>query len=231
MFHYLIAARQFLSDPRLWKLVVLCFLISCAAFAALWAGLGWGLDHLAAKVGWFQSTLKWGAWAGSFIISLILFPALFSLVGGLFYEAIADAVDARHFPHLPPANGVPLMASLLSGFKYFILLLVLNAVALPLYFTLLWVLGAGAGLFIVVNGVLFGREQYDAVALRRYAPKEARTWRRAHRFRLFCHGSITALLSLIPFVNFLAPLLGIAAMTHLVNRSIPRRGAQGSILS
>lgn len=231
MADYLAAFRQFITDPRLWKLIVFCFLLSCVAFAALWAGLGWGLGLLADRVGWFQSVLKWGGWVGSFIVALFLFPALFGLIGGLFYESVADAVDARHFPNLPPANGAPVTTAIMSGLKYFILLLVLNALALPAYLLLLFVAGAGAGLYVVVNGILFGREQYDAVALRRFSPAAAAAWRRRHRFRLFFHGAISALLALVPFLNFVAPLLGVAAMTHLVNRIATRAGRHSPRIS
>lgn len=219
MADYLAAFRQLITDPRLWKLIVFCFVLSCAAFAALWAGLGWGIGLLAERVEYFQPVLKWGGWIGSFIVALLLFPALFSVIGGLFYESVADAVDARHFPNLPPANGAPVATAVMSGLKYFLLLFVLNVFALPVYLLLLLMAGAGAVLYIIVNGILFGREQFDAVALRRFSPAAAAAWRRQHRFRLFTHGALTALLALVPFLNFLAPLLGVAAMTHLVNRT------------
>jgi CysZ protein len=224
MSNYLAALRQFATDPRLWKLLVFCFLLSCVVFAALWAGLGWALGWLAGRVESLATVLQWGGWIGSFIVALLLFPALFSLTGNLFYESVADAVDARHFPDLPPADGAPLWPSIVSGLKYFILFLVLNALALPLYLMLLWVAGAGAALYVIVNGILFGREQFDAVALRRFPPGTAAALRRKHRFRLFRHGAVTSLLGLVPFVNFLAPLLGIAAMTHLVNRLAATQG-------
>lgn len=217
---FLAALRQFLTDPRLWKTVTVCFLLSCVAFAGLWAGLGYTLMWAAEYAGWLQSALTWGGWIGGFIIALLLFPSLFGFIGGFFYETVADAVDAAAFPHLPQANGAPLVASVISGIKYFILVLLLNALALPVYLTLLWVLGAGAGLYIVVNGILIGREQFEAVALRRLPPAQAKAWRRRHRFRIFTYGAATAALGLIPFLNFVTPLIGVAAMTRLVNRAV-----------
>lgn len=218
MTDHLAAARHFVTDPRLWKTVVLCFILSCLAFAALWAGMGWGLDLLAQRVETLQVVLRWGAWIGSLIVTILLFPALFGVIGGFFYESVADAVDSRYYPHLAPADGAPLWSSIASGLKYFILLIVLNALALPVYLSLLWLAGAGAVLYVMVNGILFGRELYDAVALRRLSATDAKRWRRSHRLTLFRHGVLTALLGLVPFLNLLAPLIGIAAMTRLVNR-------------
>jgi CysZ protein len=216
---YTAALRQFLSDPRLWGVVIRCAVLSAIAFIALWMGLGWGLQHTAEHAGSWQKLLTWGGWVGGFIVALFFFPTLFGLIGGLFYESVADAVDTRHFTHLPPARDISLMAATANGLKYFILLLLLNALAFPLYLMLLWVAGAGAVLYVIVNGILFGREQYDAVALRRFPPAAAKAWRRQHRFLLMRYGTLTAILGLIPFANFVAPLLGAAAMTRLVNRA------------
>lgn len=215
---HLAALRQFATDWRLWKVLAFCILLSLAAFGALWAGLGWGLSLLADRVQSLQSVLQWGSWIGSFIVALLLFPALFGLIGGFFYEPVADAVDARHFQHLPATDGAPLVGSLVSGLKYFVLMIILNALALPFYLMLLWVVGAGAGLYIAVNGILLGREQFDAVALRRFTLATAAALRKRHRFRLFTCGATSALLGLVPFLNLIAPLIGIAAMTRLVNR-------------
>jgi uncharacterized protein involved in cysteine biosynthesis len=179
------------------------------------------LQRAAEHSGSWRTLLTWGGWIGGFVAALLFFPTLFGFIGGLFYESVADAVDARHFKHLPPARSIPLVASMINGLKYFILLLILNALALPLYLMLLWVAGAGVILFILVNGVLFGREQFDAVALRRLSPAAAKAWRRSHRLLLVRHGILTAALALIPFVNFIAPLLGVAAMTRLLNRAAP----------
>ncbi len=222
---HLAALRQFLLDPRLWSVVIRCVLLSALAFLALWAGLGWVLQHFSEHAGAWSTVLTWGGWLGSLVAAVLLFPALFGIIGGFFYESVARAVDARHRPPLPPALEVPVMASLVNGLKYFVLLVVLNGLALPVYLPLLWVAGAGAVLYVLVNGVLLAREQFDAVALRRLPPASARAWRRAHRGLLLRYGIVTAALGLIPFLNLVAPLLGAAAMTRMVNRALlPRPG-------
>lgn len=212
--------RQFLTDPRLWRVVGYSCVLSALVFAGLWSGLGWALSRLAERADWWTPVLQWSGWLGALVVAVLLFPAVFGFIGGLFYETVADAVDARVFPELAPADGAPLAASMVSGAKYFVMVLVLNALALPVYFALLWVLGAGAGLYILVNGLLIGREQFDAVALRRMSPGEARRWRRGHRFQIFALGAATAALGLIPLLNFITPLIGVAAMTRLVNRAV-----------
>ncbi len=213
---------QFATDPKLWGVAVKCILLSLVAFTLLFICVGFGLEWLAEKSTWATKVLVWGGWIASFLLTLVLFPALFGLVGGWFYETVADAVDARHYPNLPPADGPPLSASLNSALRYFVLMLVLNALALPLYLTLLLAMGTGVGVYLVVNGVLFGREHYDAVVLRRATVTEATQWRKQNRGRLAYTGGITALLGLVPFLNLIAPLIGIAAMTHVVNCGLPK---------
>ena len=220
---HLAALRQFISDPRLWGILIRCALLSGFAFAGVWTGLGsllqWASDHVHFNA--LRTLLSWGGWMAGLIVSVLFFPALFGFIGGLFYESVAKAVDARHRPPLPPAREVPTVASLINSLKFFILLAILNAFALPLYLMLLWVAGAGAILYVIVNGILLGREQFDAVALRRLTPSAAKAWRRSHRLLLTRYGIVTAGLGLIPFVNLIAPLLGVVAMTRLVNRSLP----------
>ena len=91
-----------------------------------------------------------------------------------------------------------------------------NLLALPVALVLL-VTGIGAPLvFLLVNAVLLGRELQDMVWLRHRQTREEPPPLGAGA-RLVLGGAVTALLSL-PFVNFLAPVLGAAAATHLVHR-------------
>jgi uncharacterized protein involved in cysteine biosynthesis len=220
---HLAALRQFLSDPRLWGIIIRCALLSGLTFIGLWTGLGAALQWAGERFhfGVWHTLLSWGGWMAGLIVSVVIFPALFGFIGGFFYEAVAKEVDARHRPPLPPALAVPLIASTINSLKFFILLVVLNALALPVYLMLLWVAGTGALLYVIVNGILLGREQFDAVALRRLTPAAAKAWRHSHRLLLTRYGIATAILGLIPFLNLIAPLLGVVAMTRLVNRTLP----------
>ena len=93
--------------------------------------------------------------------------------------------------------------------------------ALPVALALLFT-GIGPALvFFLVNTVLVGRELEEMVWLRhRRDPADLAPVARGER--LLLGGAVTALLSL-PFVNFIAPILGAAASTHLIHRKGPAR--------
>jgi CysZ protein len=217
---YLLAIKQFFVDPRLWKVTFFCISLSLLLFAVLMGGVGWTLQHFAEKSAWAARVLSWGSWVGAFVVTLFLFPTLFGFIGSFFYESIADAVDAKYYAHLPKADGPALSASVASGLRYFLLMLVLNSFALPVYLVLIFALGSGFGLYVLVNGILLGREHYDAVALRRRAEGAAAEWRKRNRGKLLLNGVLTAAVGLIPFVNLMAALFGVASMTHLVNQGL-----------
>jgi len=91
--------------------------------------------------------------------------------------------------------------------------------ALVLMFT-----GIGpALLFLAVNAVLLGRELQDMVWLRHRADRNAPApLPRGQRVLL---GGVVAGLMMVPFVNFIAPLLGAASAAHLVHRKAGGRVA------
>ena len=54
------AFSQLLTDPRMWKLVVLSALVSLLAFLGLWGIMGGLLRWLAQHVDRFRPALEWG---------------------------------------------------------------------------------------------------------------------------------------------------------------------------
>jgi uncharacterized protein involved in cysteine biosynthesis len=53
---------------------------------------------------------------------------------------------------------------------------------------------------------------------------EARVLRKRREFSVFAVGAVLAAMALVPFANLLVPVLGTAAMTHLLHR-----GADGPV--
>ena len=61
-----------------------------------------------------------------------------------------------------------------------------------------------------------GKEYFLLAALRRGNPAEAQILRRAFRGQLFLAGTVIAFMMTIPIVNFIAPVISVAAMVNLV---------------
>lgn len=68
--------------------------------------------------------------------------------------------------------------------------------------------------FCLVNGYLLGREYFDMVALRHMSWEAARKLREANKGYVWRAGALVAFLFTLPFVNLVAPVFGIAVMTH-----------------
>ena len=209
------AAAQFITDPRLWLVVAGSGLFSLLCFSGIWWGVREGVAWIAAHWPKYAGWLKYGQGTLGFITALLLFPATFVLVASFFQEKVADLVEARHYPELPPANGAPLRTSVLAALRFFALMLTVNVIALPFYLALLWLAGSGAFLMLAVNGMLAGREYYEIVALRRMPRMDMDASRRKNRGAYFITGICIAGLGLIPLVNLLVPVFGIALMVHV----------------
>ena len=209
------AAAQFITDPRMWLVVAGSATVSLLCFSGIWWGVREGVAWIAAHWPKYAGWLKYGQGTLGFITALLLFPATFVLVASFFQESVADLVEARHYPELPPANGAPLRTSILAALRFLALMLTVNVIALPFYLALLWLAGSGALLMLAVNGMLAGREYYEIVALRRMPRVDMDASRRRNRGAYFLTGVCIAGLGLIPLLNLLVPVLGIAVMVHV----------------
>ena len=94
-----------------------------------------------------------------------------------------------------------------------------NLLASPLYIGLL-ITGVGTAIaFFAVNAVLIGRDLQDMVASRHVNDfRDIENGWQLPKVQRFTLGFVITLLLAIPFVNFLAPIVGAAMATHLVHR-------------
>jgi CysZ protein len=142
-----------------------------------------------------------------------------SAITSLFLDDVADAVEAAHYPALPPARRPALSEAVTETVSFLGIMLAANTVAL-----VLWVLVPPFApfLFYALNGFLLGREYFYLVALRRMPRPEAREMARRNRGRIWAAGTLMALPLSIPLVNLTVPVLGAATFTHLYHRLASR---------
>lgn len=157
-------------------------------------------------------------WASLFLmigLSVFLMVPVASAFTGFFLEDVADAVEDRHYPGLPPAVPLTLGESLRQSVNFLGLVIAVNVGALFLY----PFVGPGIPLvFWAINGFLLGREYFSLVALRRLPPNEVKAMRRRNRLTLWAAGTLMAAPLSVPFVNLVVPTLGVATFTHLYHR-------------
>ena len=157
-------------------------------------------------------------WASLFLmigLSVFLMIPVASAFTGFFLEDVADAVEDRHYPGLPPATALSFSESLRQSVNFLGLVIAVNAVALFVY----PFFGPGIPLvFWAVNGFLLGREYFSLVALRRLPPAEVKAMRRRNRWTLWAAGTLMAAPLSVPILNLVVPVLGVATFTHLFHR-------------
>lgn len=148
-------------------------------------------------------------------MSVFLMVPVASIFTGFFLETIADAVERKHYPELPPVPRTPFGDILLDSLKFLGFIIVVNLFALVIYFasTLL-----APVIFWIVNGILLGREYFQMVAMRRLGRKDADALRRKYRFQIWLAGFLMAVPLSVPLLNLFVPVLGAATFTHLFHR-------------
>lgn len=213
-----------LSDPRFLRVVMGAVALTIALLAGFVGGgaslAGWLLPETL-TLPWFGSVdlavgwLSWAALGLLLILSVVLMVPVASVFVGFFLESIAEAVEARYYPHLPPVTPLPLSAAIGDALRFLGVMIVVNVVALVIYL-LSTVLAPFV--FWAVNGYLLGREYFQLVAARRLGHERATRLRKRHSLRIWSLGAVIAVPLSVPVVNLFVPVLGMAAFCHMFQR-------------
>jgi CysZ protein len=178
-----------------------------------------GIEGLAAL-------LSWGGVALMMVLSMFLMIPVASLFSGLFLDEVAGAVEARHYPALPPARGQGFYDGLRSGVNFLGLVIAVNVPALILYVVFAPIAPV---LFWGINGYLLGREYFALVSSRRMDAAAAKALRRAHWGKVWLAGICMAIPLSVPVLNLVIPVLGVATYTHIFH-GLQGRSVQGDMI-
>jgi CysZ protein len=223
-----------LTDPRLRRVVWTGILGSFSIFLVMWTGLWFltsALDWTQIPyIGWlFDRMGGAAAWLGGLVfltsivaVSFLMFPAVVTIIVGFFLEEVVGAVEAEHYPGLPPARAQSTAEVLSITVRFALLVIGVNLVAVPFYLLLMFLPPMNIVLYYLLNGYLVGREYYELVALRRLEPGPARRLRKAHKGRMLFAGVLLVFFMTIPIINFVTPVVAAAFMVH-VFQNLPRR--------
>lgn len=203
-----------------WRSIGITFALLAATFYAFTILIGWVVPDAITlpffgEVPEMSAVISGGALIAMFLLSAFLMFPVASLVIGFFIEDIADAVEAKHYAHLSPANKLPLGDVMVDAAKFLGVMIVANLLALIIYFasTLF-----APVIFWLVNGFLLGREYFQLVAARRLGIAAANKLRKKHFMEIWLAGILMAIPLSIPVVNLAVPLLGVAVFTHHFHR-------------
>jgi uncharacterized protein involved in cysteine biosynthesis len=212
------------GDPAFRRVLGRGVLLGALALAGASALVVWGAGALLpdtltlpgiGEVAWLDDALGWALVPAALLLSVVLMIPVASAITSMFLDEVADAVEARHYPRLPPVRPMPWAEALRDSLAFLGAILLANALAVALCLLLP---PFAPLIFLGVNGALLGREYVQLAARRRMGAAEARRFARAHGGTVWLAGALMALPLTVPVLNLLVPVLGAATFTHLVHR-------------
>ncbi len=213
-----------LTDRRFRRVLWRGIGLTIALLFAAYAGFLYLLNALGAEQ-WITDTIGQVTWVGSFLtwgsLFLVLFLSVFlmvpvaSAITSLFLDEVADAVEARHYPHVADTPNVGFWAGLKDTINFLGILIAANLIAVLLW---IWFPPIAPIVFWGVNGYLLGREYFQVAARRHLDGHAAKELYRANRGRVWMAGTLMAMPLTIPLLNLFIPVLGAATFTHQFHR-------------
>ena len=220
MFRPALLALDQMTDPVFLGVVAHSVVWSVLAFALVATGVFYGGHALLADHAW----LGWAAGAlgaiGTLVLSLWLFLPLATVIASLFVERIARAVERRYYPTSPPGRPASMIAQTDDAIRLGLRVLLMEAIGLIATLIPPHVTGLAIGWAIAAWAV--GRGLFVPVAMLRMSRPEALALYRSRRVEVIFQGGLITAASYVPVLNLLAPVLGAAAMVHIVHEAMPR---------
>lgn len=220
---FLKSVAQF-DDPKfrrvLWRGMGLTIVLLIAACLLV----NFGINQLLSSA-WAANMIGDQSWLGALInvggvlftiaLSIWLMVPVTSAIIALFLDEVAQAVEARHYPHLPKQTATKLQDQILVGIRFLGILLLANIGALILSMI---VPPLAPFVFWATNGYLMGREYFQMAAMRRMPRAQAQELFQRHQGSIWTAGILIAIPMSIPLVGLFIPILGAATFTHQFER-------------
>ena len=210
-----------IGDPRFRRVLMIGIALTVALLVGAYAALLWLVSLVArpdayfdvlGKVEWVQDLLSVSSLVFMLVLSVFLMVPVASAITSMFLDDVAQAVEDRHYPSLPPVPRLPFFDALRDTLNFLGVIIGANLLAFVLY-----ALFAPAAPFIFfgLNGFLLGREYFTLAAMRRLGRAGARDLRKRHRATIWAAGILMALPLVVPVLNLVIPILGAATFTHI----------------
>lgn len=219
-----VAALRQVFSPALRAILWKSLALTLALLATVWFGLTrliqWfqASHHISADYPILDTLAYFLAGFGLLVALVYILPAVSILVAGFFLDDAAEIVERTDFPNDPPGQPMALGTSLLYAVRFAGLTLLVNLCALLIFFVPI----VGIAAFFGANAYLLSREYFEMAAARFRPLDEAASLRRSNAATTLAAGCLLAGMMVVPILNLLTPLFGIALMVH-VHKGIARR--------
>ena len=220
---FLKSVAQF-DDPKFRRVLWRGMGLTIALLIAACLLVNFGINQLLSSA-WAANMIGDQSWLGALInvggvlftiaLSIWLMVPVTSAIIALFLDEVAQAVEARHYPHLPKQTATKLQDQILVGIRFLGILLLANIGALILSMI---VPPLAPFVFWATNGYLMGREYFQMAAMRRMPRAQAQELFQRHQGSIWTAGILMAIPMSIPLVGLFIPILGAATFTHQFER-------------
>jgi CysZ protein len=219
-----------LMDARFRRVLALGIGLTVALLIAIYVFVLWLVALVApetvtlpwiGEVSWVNDLISGASVLLLMVLSVFLMVPVASAFTSLFLDQVADAVEDRYYPTLPPVQQTNWLDGLSDSLRFMAVIVVANLLALIVYAVMAMtiVLAPFTPLvFWSLNGYLLGREYFQLVAIRRMDPTAARSLFRRNSGKIWFAGALMAIPLSVPLVNLLVPIVGAATFTHLFHR-------------
>ncbi|MGD9864414.1 MAG: EI24 domain-containing protein [Pseudodonghicola sp.] len=225
---FLLALRQ-IGDPRFRKVLFLGVGLTFALLIGAYAVILWLINALVGdqttlpllgEVRWLNDLLSVSSFLLMMVLSVFLMVPVASAITSMFLDEVAQAVEDKHYPGLPPVPGVSFWDGLRDTVNFLGVLIGANILAFILYALLP---PASVFIFWALNGFLLGREYFTLAAMRRVGRAGAKELRARYAGTIWLAGTLMAIPLSVPLLNLVIPILGAATFTHIYHQ-LARRG-------
>ena len=219
-----------LTDPRFRRVLWLGLGLTLALLFGAYAVVLWIVSLFApetvslpwiGEVTWVNDLISGASILLLMVLSVFLMVPVASAFTSMFLDDVAQAVEDRYYPTLPPVQPIDWLDGLTDALRFLGLIVAANLLALIVYafMAVTVVLAPFTPLvFWSLNGYLLGREYFQLVALRRMDRSAARALFHRHSGAIWLAGVLMAMPLSVPIVNLLVPIVGAATFTHLFHR-------------
>ncbi len=215
-----------LDDPVFLGVLARSVAWSIVCFVALHALTIWAVHWLLDLHGWLAWTADVVGSIGASLLAFWLFLPVAAAIGTLYFDRIAYAVEHRYYPWLPPPQAAPMMEQVWDGIAVAMRVLVLNVLALVLA---LLIPGIGLVLGWMIAAYAIGRGLFVAVAMRRMPREAAESLYQMRRTSVLLTGGVLAAVAYVPLANLLIPVVGVAAMVHVLDTAMAGAATAASL--
>ena len=203
----------------IWKSVLLALLV----FVLLFFGFSYAMSFIElTDMPKVQKTVEILGYIVFFIMSLMLFPSVLTLISGFFIDSIVDRTAKEN--NIRTLRNVPLSESLAISGILAIKGVAVSTALIPVTMLLSWIPFVNflpVLLYYGMNGRLLAKEYFFAIALRYMDKTQAEELFNRYRSYWIKAGVIIAAFMTIPLINTISPLVAMTFMQRLFMKKNP----------